>query len=384
MTTLIKRFIITIVPVLLIASCSSDNDHEYDDGEIVRYQPKIMIAGGEQAQTSTRTISDNTFFFPLHPFGMCVLGDDQENHYQFYHQLGYANIKCLTTWNIFDKSCAVTYQPLNSDRQEKYIGLSKNKGPVRIYALHPQPDNFDFTKYHEMPFEVGTTNETNYDYMCAADITIDPADPSTLNTPIVFNHIMTALEFKLKTSLVGELVIESITLDAKYKANGQPAKIFFMEGTFDASTGDVEPDAASAISELTITYDRKVAYIEEDLKDGIRYTSCAAIFPAVEYGAGTGQINDNIEITAYLNFEHHADEFNNDSDKFDELKGSGSKITFDLDDMVFNSKVGFHTGHKYVFDLTIDNFIKYQGFPEIGEWVDHEFEGGKDHSEIPF
>jgi hypothetical protein len=351
------------ITVLLLAafafttvSCSKE-EIGTDGGDTVQFSPGIGITA--QTSVESRAVVADHGHFPLSRFGLW-LESATLAFQQSYYTIGYDNILGTSTYyqNAPDTR---RYTPRGASAAAS-IGLLKSKGAVTFYGMHPYTEEFDPATTTSLPFSVGITNATNYDYMYTGPVVVDPDVASTLTAAMPFKHAMTLIEFRLSTTYVGTLMLNTATLTATN--GGSPQPIFAMKGTWDPRTGAVTPDAGSATDVLEVTHDRTVAYEKASslTSYAANYTSVGFIVPAIPHSVGT-------TLKAVFKFQYK-DEDDTSWVDYDELTGQPSEIEFDLDEVLTaGTPQGFMAGYRYIFNVSIDNFIKYLGYPVVEPWT---------------
>jgi hypothetical protein len=205
--------------------------------------------------------------------------------------------------------------------------------------------------------------------MFTGPVMVDPTSGPDINVPLNFNHIMTLLEFRMSTTLVGNLTVKSITLQAT-DGSFAPVDVFAMAGEFDPRTGVVTPLATTLQDEIVITYDKTVAYKSTYPNPAYNapvrtWTSFGVIVPQIAHIAG-----GNIEAVIEFHYKH-TDEYGDEDYDDDELfNDNQSHITIPFNSLLTSgSTQGFLQGYRYIFNIEIDNFIKYFGYPIVEPWV---------------
>lgn len=368
-----KLLMITALPAILIfASCGkSDRDGMEDRADdVMRYTPSPMVVG-TQAQSGTRTVVDGGVNFPFLSYRMWVESADSAINQWYQEELGYDNIFASRTQGSNGVFNLWYYTPRGASTSSGSVGLFKSKGPVTVYAVYPSSLSFDVADYEHIPFTVGLTDATNYDYMYAVPQSVDPSVVTDLTQNLLFRHTMTLIEFRLSTAYVGTLQVKSITVRAR---SSQNPDVFGMEGTFSASDGTVIPTAYA--DNLTIDYGNKTVQWKNSTGTNVlKYTSFGIIVPEIAYQDGVDDIQ--LEVT----FEFYYPDADGDSD---ELIGKGSTLTFDLAEVKTPDEIsvpiaqGLLAGYRYVFNIEIDNFIKHVGYPVAQPWMPEEDGDGND------
>lgn len=302
----------------------------------LRIAPYIVSSASVESSAAAFTRSAVNGLFNGFTVGLAVTkaGDPKVEYLP-----GYRNIRAfldnISNVNLWD------YKPAGATASTPQVGVYKNNGAVDLYGFYPyNPEVADITA---IPFEVGNTNTSNMDYMWATPIL--GIDPSVTVTPLApkLNHVMTLLYFDIKVSYAGPLLLKNIKLEAS-------DKIFKLRGTYDASN------------------DGKISIKEEDKSNILIFnwnaqlaasTSISILFPEISVAADD---NTTISVSMY---------FDNDKMLYDG-GGDNNAFTFKLKDVVTNtSNFGFMRGSQYQLSIKIDNFVKYEGYPNpvVRDWT---------------
>lgn len=354
-----KRITILLAAAFALGAVSCSGEREtgggVPDGDTVWFSPEVTV--GTEASAMSRTVVNDNSHFPMSSFTLW-LESDTPDFQQDYYTLGYDNIMGSSSYGNSTLPSSRNYI-LRGAEDRTQIGLMKSKNAVTFFGMHPYLENFDPTATTTLPFTVGTTNATNYDYMYTGPVTVDPnLSPSPITTPMSFKHVMTLIEFRMTTTYAGTLILNTAKLTATN--GGSPQPVFLMNGTWNPRTGGVNPDAASASAELEITYNSTVKH-ESTSDPG--YTSVGFIVPEIPHTDGNGT-----KFKAVFKFQYR-DQNNTSWTDYEELTGQPSEIEFDLDDILTGGNAqGFCTGYRYIFNISVDNFIKYLGYPVVEPW----------------
>lgn len=252
-----------------------------------------------------------------------------------------------------------TYSPRGTNISMPALGLFPTKGNVWIYGVYPYIANFHqlITDLDHIEYKVGSTNNTNHDYMYVDPVYVDmtglkPGDTQTRD--LEFRHVMTALEVRLTTTHIGTVSIDSIVLEAYDGSTTAP--VFSMSGTFSARNGAVTPHPDNYADRLKLTYGITTVAYKFDEQPYRRYSPFAFLFPAVEHKPGR-------KFRATIHFRHI-------NQAGLSLAGQSAVMDFEFDNIqTAGAHQGLVAGYRYIYKAEIDNFIKYSGYPEIEEWV---------------
>lgn len=345
---------------LVAFSCGSEDMPGPAEGEEVPYIPEPSVGVAAAGTVSTRAKVDGTWHFPVLQYGLCLeakqRGPEQTTggNTAWYRNLGYGNILARR-----GKNTNLTYSAwefsLKGRQAARHIGLFRHRGPVTVYGMHPYVKDFDISA-PETNFDV----YNGIDYMYTGPVEIDPSVGPDLNKTLTFKHAMALIEMRISTTMAGTLYVTGLKMET-LDAGGTPVELFRTKGRFNPITGSVTPDAGSATSELRTN--RTVA-VEYENAGGTSpgYTSLSFVVPRADYTAGTGA---RLKMTVYFQYR---DESGTVQD--DEIFGSGSSVTFGLDDiMTGGAAQGFLPGYRYSFPVRVDNFIKYFGYPVVQDWL---------------
>lgn len=350
-----------LLPVLMAGCANNPSDGPMESGSF--FVPLPVVAA--DAVAGTRAVVDNSTYFPLLEYGIWVEAldaaetVDAANTLWYHTMCGYDNIKAERK-GVAAPDNIWNFTPYGGPASSTRIGLFPNRGAkVNVYGVYPYMPDFDPADANRIPFEVGLTDDTNYDYMYTGPVLLSVPASGSINENLPFKHVMTLLEFRLSTTLVGTLTVNSISLEATGIADGQPRNIFLTKGTFSALDGSVDPGPAPAMSDkLTIGYNKNVAYKQSEEQ---KYTSFGVIVPEIGPSLTTGT-------RLKISFEFDYKNLNEDDDGI--LAGQGGEIILDLDDILTGgSAKGLLTGYMYSYTIEVDNFIKYNGYPEVQPWL---------------
>lgn len=331
-------------------SCSRHEISTPDDGNTVRFIPEPVIG----AAASTRARIDGTWQFPILEYGLYVEGVNAQTT-AWYHGIGYDNIMAMRDkGKDYDHYTAWKFTPKGAPNYAFYIGLFKNRGPVTFYAMSPYNAGFSAVN-REIAFDV----RNNVDYLYTGPVAVDPDVLSSLRPVMNFKHAMTLIELAVSTTMVGTLYVTGVTFET-LDSSGNPAAMFYMTGKFNPITGKVTPDAGSLTSKLEQNDRIAVEYIGDKASSPI-CTYIPFFVPQMNYTAGSGA-----KLKMTVRFEYSDKEAQQHDD---EIFGSGSSVTFRLDDILTGGTAqGFLAGYRYYFPVKVDNFIKYFGYPVVQEW----------------
>lgn len=330
-----KKLLILIMLPLISAACKKETAALPDGMSGLRIAPYIASAASAESSAEIVSRSAVNGLFNGFTAGLTVTeaGDPTAEYLP-----GYRNIRAfldnISNVNLWD------YKPAGATASAPQVGVYKNRGPVDLYCYYPY--NASVTDITAIPFEVGNTVASNIDYMWATPIAVDPSEPVTLIAPKL-NHVMTQLYFNIQVSYAGPLLLKNIKLVAS-------DKIFKLRGTYDATDdGKISTEEEDKSNILIFNWNAQLA-----ATNGI-----PILFPEISVAAGD---NTTISISMY---------FDNDKMLY-EGGGADNAFTFKLADIVTNtSNFGFMRGSQYQCTIKIDNFVKYEGYPNpvIRDWT---------------
>ncbi len=296
-------------------------------------------------------------------FSMCAIPEVAANAEWYHDYVGYDNIQGVTNWTASNAFSSCSYTPRGGTNMTR-IGFFPTKGSVHLYAVYPYVGDFHLRldDLDHIPFAIGKTAATNFDYMYMNPIYLDMTGRvpgETLAMTVPFRHVMTTLEVRLETTMVGTVIVDSLVLDA-FDGAGR-AEIFGMKGSYSARNGAVYPDADSYVDHFPITFNTTLATPYAS----IPYSPFAFIFPAVGHRPGR-----KIVATIYFRYV---------GDGTLDLVGQSAVMEFPFDNILTGGvNQGMIAGYRYIYAAYIDNFIKYSGYPEIEKWVLPTDDGGED------
>lgn len=366
-----KRIIFALL-LLSVVACSKEPGGRQKPGAEVWLIPSPEL-GAAVSTDGTRAVVDGTQYFPLTQYSLWIepldaLGQADATNMEWYKGIGYDNILAAGTrngngtytWKFTPKGGALSTR----------VGLFPSHGQkVKVCAVYPYMSDFDPATAAEIPFEIGMTDATNIDYMYTGPVEVTLPAISTsaatqMSVSLPFKHAMTLLEFQISTTLVGSLAIKTITLKAE-DALGSPVDIFALDGKFSAIDGSVF-DIQTRTSSMTITYHKKVAY--NQAVNELRYTSFGVIVPEIPKS-----LTDGTKLKVTFEFDYKNLHEEND----DILKGLGGELELDLGAITTNSTLqGLAASYRYIYTISIDNFIKYEDYPEVQSWYFEQNEEG--------
>lgn len=352
-----KRTIILLLPFVALTACVLPASPERPKDGTVYLELSIELPQAVgSASTKTRTaVSPTDPDGTMSNFSMCVIPDVEANAEWYHKYVGYDNIQGRPTWNTNNTFSACPFRPRGVTTNMTRIGFFPTKGSIHLYAVYPYLEDFHerLNDLDHIPFTIGKTAATNYDYMYMNPIYLDMTDRvpgEILAMTVPFRHVMTTLEVRLETTMVGTVVVDSLVLDAFDGA--ERAKIFAMQGSYSAKNGAVYPDGDSYIDHFPITFNTTLVtpYSVDP------YSPFSFIFPTVEHKPGR-------KIVATIYFRYIGDGTL-------DLVGQSAVMEFPFDNILTEGvNQGFVAGYRYIYAAYIDNFIKYSGYPEIEEWV---------------
>lgn len=366
-----KRNLIYMLAAAALVGCAKEPGGGSQIQEKVWFVPRPTVAA--EASVATRSVIDGSQYFPLLRYGLWIealdaAGDPDAATTAWYQDVaGYANI--LASRSAYSGTGSTwSFTPKGAPALTSRVGLFPGKSPkVTICGVYPYYAAFTPTDATAVPFKVGLTDASNYDYMYTGPVVVDienDAVSGLISKPLPFHHVMTLVEFRLSTTLIGSLQINSITLEAVDNTD-QPKEIFLTEGTFSALDGSINPGPTSVTTDkLTVTYNKKVAYASGG---GLGHTSFGVIVPPIDITAATGT-----KLKVSFEFDYK----NLDEDEDDMPEGLGGYLELDLDAIQTDTgdgngatPKGLVTGYRYTYPIAVDNFIKYTGYPEVQPWA---------------
>jgi hypothetical protein len=381
--------LLLILPALpILTSCSDDSRATTGNapGDIVLLQPNPTAVVSVDTEPATRaTITRVISPFPKgSQLGICIVpqGTDFDNDpiMPLYEFPGYDNMLVFGPTGTNDPEYITNWyyrpQGVTTAYTTNLFGI-KSDIVIDLYGYYPYA-NTNAKQTTAIPFEL-KCDASNVDYMFTGKIEVDPVTPAingstvTLDAngriplPMQFRHAMTLLEFRLTTSLPGPLVIDTIKISAKDDSN-TAAAVFGTKGTFNGITGAVT--CTEYRSELIFVYKKTVPYNKTIITaptDPRNYTSCYMAIPEIDLTAVPAPGYSGLKLTVHLAFDESPG-----ADTGRELY-SGSTQTFNLSDVpaTGSGKQGFIKAHRYLFNVTVDNFIKYSGYPSIStDWTE--------------
>lgn len=285
------------------------------------------------AEIQTREAVNGNSFGPgtwQMSFWICVHEDDDPPTEFAPHMAHYQNL--LAT---LDVSAATETQNVNiwyyGANNVRVLGVREN-ADVDIYAYYPYVANV--TDITAVPFTSGQD-----DWMWAKPVELTAVQTAQnvtepVKVPLLFSHIMTCIEVRMKTKYVGSVKLTSMTLSDTKQMNRLCSK-----GTYNATNGAVNPTDFG--NSLTIT---------PELSIGTTPTSIYLMFPKVE-----GYQDNDFELSFVFN-------------------GIDAQTTFSLPVRMTDSKGneinidGFNTGVKYIYELTLDNTMHFQPVGIDSDW----------------
>jgi hypothetical protein len=355
------RTIVTILAAAAFVSCDRETALPAMTGDRVDMQ--LDIAVPQSVAQSRSAIGIGQPDGQLTRYSLCVIPDSAK-HEQWYHEfLGYDNLSgsCSWTTRAIDGTYTLSsksFTPRGGSSMSR-LGLYTSKGSVTLYGIHPYMANFDtmISDLDHIPFTVGKTPAANIDYMYIEPQWVDMSEFNPGEAPtktLAFNHVMTAVEIRLSTTLEGTVQVDSVVLDG-FDGN-DPAALFGMSGTFSARNGAVAVDGSSFIDHLPINFNSSTINNINATYSYQKYTPYAFIFPAVAHA-------DARRIRATIYFKYMIDPGL-------DLVGTGGTMEFEFDNIKTEGEnSGLVAGYRYIYTATIDNFIKYSGYPEVEQWV---------------
>lgn len=392
------------------AACSKQHtpaeDTPQNNGAVyVNLQPEIVPinstgAGTPQTRYTMESIynsSSGSTNYQMRYFRLCTIPEEDYDDYgnnvaTWYGNLGYDNIR---------RDCHYSYWYLrNVSTASSMLGFFPTKGAVRLYGGFPEQtdlhqrlatlDKIPFwTCYNTDPSTPPESTHTdynylynhdayNYDYMYMEPVRIDmtgvkPGDQLTV--PARFKHVMTTVEFRIRTTMTGTVLIDSIALDT-YDGDVR-ANLFAMGGTYSYYDGSVNTDGAKFVNHSQKFFNKTLGTYAHPAVNGTitnLQNRFPFIFPAIEHRPGR-KIKATIYVRRYVN----GDTTNNGTLDFE---GQPNVVWLDFDKIQTPAGSGEYKGlaqgYRYVYTIDIDNFIKYSGYPEVEPWVLATDEGNEE------
>lgn len=347
------------------SSCTNSEELVADSQEAadlkLQIAPVLSDIYTTRSPQNDKILNDRTeFAISIFPSGKYddALGIDGSDTYPPIPE--YKRIDVTTT--IKEKVPTYSYQPIGLSSSFPALYLKRKEGAVDVYVYHPY-DAFHPTKRLEaIPFVLGDTVTTNYDYMIPKEgmQTVDPTadalkDLNACKLPVTFNHIMTQLEFRFTVSFWGQDLIPSITLNCIDKDSSTPVKKIAMKGSYSFTTGALVYDNDAMASEFT--YKGIIIPVASGM--GAGYTQ-GIVIPPIELK----DADANIEMSVSIKFNKV------NPQPVQETPYSFTLKSLKATDEEGNTRYGLLPGYKYIFNVTIDNFVKYNGVPTKVKWTD--------------
>jgi hypothetical protein len=233
------------------------------------------------------------------------------------------------------------------------MALFKSKGPVSLYIVSPSlTTSFNPRTTTTMPLTLATSANNSKDYMVSGKITVDPNVPADLRQTVTFKHVLTFLEFRITKAYTGTVRFNEIGIEF-FDASGAEAPVITTAGTIDVRTGELVPRRVSSVQSS------RVLRYGGDLEPS---QDCEFLLPEIPHIPG-GKMR--------VTFRFGINKQGTSTADYGELVGQEGVIEIPFDNVLTEGTAqGFKQGYHYLFNrITIQNFIKYQGYPEVQEWT---------------
>jgi hypothetical protein len=222
----------------------------------------------------------------------------------------------------------------------------RSDADVDIYAYYPYSSANNTKNPTELSFTSGSTNDYMWGTVTPSRINVpaDYASATEIPMDITLHHAMTCIQIRIQVNYTGSIVVSSLTLSDR---QGR----IIANGTFSTIDGTITPGVTD--DNLTCTFgtiiNQTTSHNPTDPPNPGKYFDFYLMFPAIPEGIEPG------DLTLTFNFKDGTTESGS-------MENIESSYTIPVDPLKYNNpteKCGLRTGYKYVYSITISNYVKF-------------------------